>query len=82
MWGGADADTFTFVWGDGYDVIKDFESGVDIVDLGSLCLGEYGFAGLNIQDSDAGAVLVLNETQEITFSGLNACDLNEWDILL
>ncbi|MGZ0187870.1 MAG: calcium-binding protein, partial [Alphaproteobacteria bacterium] len=80
--GGYDADTFTFIWGDGFDVIKDFEATWDIVDLSALGLSQYGFDGLDIQDSDAGAVLVLNDTQEITFTGLTAYDLSASDFVL
>ena len=80
--GGADADTFTFAWGDGWDAIKDFEIGVDTVDLGALGLSEYGFDGLNFYEADYGAVLVLNEEQSITFEGVHADALNAYDFIL
>jgi lysophospholipase L1-like esterase len=38
LWGGAQADTFVFASGFGRDVIGDFRTGEDVIDLGSLGL--------------------------------------------
>ena len=79
MTGGAGADTFRFENGFNTDTITDFETGVDVFDLGALTLIG-GFSALTITDGADGAVV--DTTQGlIILQGVAAADLSEADFI-
>ncbi|MEM9061416.1 MAG: tandem-95 repeat protein [Pseudomonadota bacterium] len=73
MFGGTEADVFAFSLGDGADVIRDFELGVDTIDLSATGLG---FSDLMINDGPQGAS-VRYGLDSITLPGITAAQLTE-----
>ena len=75
--GGAGADIFYFSDGnEGADVIRDFETGIDKIDL--KFAGIRGLDELEITESGAGVSLDLGET-EVLLEGLSAADVDQID---
>ena len=79
--GGNGTDTFVFESGDGHDIIDDFTSGDDKVDLSSFGIS---FDELNITTNSEGNVAIyISETQSIAFNNLtNPNDLDASDFIL
>ena len=79
--GGAGADRFHQRSGDGADVLTDFESGVDQIDLSET--GVYDFAQLLSQTTDQGgdAVIDLGGGDSLRLSGVTAASLQESDFV-
>ncbi|MCY4037195.1 MAG: hypothetical protein OXF64_07080, partial [bacterium] len=82
MWGGSGADAFVFSAGDGHDVINDFESGADVIDLSSMCDIE-SFDDLNIRQDGANTVVVLSDlgTDSISLVDFDSADLSAADFI-
>ncbi|MEM7243589.1 MAG: calcium-binding protein [Pseudomonadota bacterium] len=80
LYGGSNADTFVFNDGDGFDTIKDFELGLDQIDLASLGIT---FADLTISENNGDAVVSYSEDGtgtvdgQITIEDVAAIDLQE-----
>lgn len=79
--GGADADTFVFAGTVGDDTIKDFEIGVDTIDL-------TGYGPVSLEDalsvaSQVGGdtVLDLGPNGSVTLEGINLADLSLDDFM-
>ncbi|MEM9060676.1 MAG: hypothetical protein AAGD13_09460 [Pseudomonadota bacterium] len=72
--GGAGADTFLYRLGDGIDLIQDFETGTDVINLDTTGLA---FADLTILDSGSDAVVRSGSEVLVVVAGVSAVDLDE-----
>ena len=73
--GGSGADTFYFQSGEGPDTIKDFEDGVDHIEIGD---GANGMKGLTFTKSGNDVVVTFADV-EITVLNITKADLNDGD---
>ena len=80
--GGSGGDTFTFSTTEGVelDMITDFHSGEDVVQLDGV--GPDFDVMAHITDTDAGAMLQTGDGQPIVFEGVPAADLHATDFHL
>jgi Ca2+-binding RTX toxin-like protein len=80
--GGVGNDTFNFstAEGDERDVITDFQSGQDVVNLAGVDANFDVFA--NLTDTDDGATLQTGTGQTIVFEGVHVADLHAADFHL
>jgi lysophospholipase L1-like esterase len=82
LWGGAQADTFVFASGFGRDVIADFRTGEDVIDLGSLGLTVSNFSTwlqTHAVTSGADTIITIDanntiELDNVALSALRASD--------
>ncbi|MEM8752420.1 MAG: matrixin family metalloprotease [Pseudomonadota bacterium] len=78
--GGGGADRFVFSEASVADLILDFESGVDAIDLSGR--GDLGaFADLRIFDGTEGALVILGSGGAITMAGVAAAELDAGDFI-
>ncbi|MDV4169936.1 M10 family metallopeptidase [Rhodovulum sp. FJ3] len=74
LFGGGDADVFVFDLADGDDTIRDFDDGVDTIEIS----GGITFNDLSISDVTEGALVTFGTTS-VTVIGLDALDLTTDD---
>ncbi|SFC85872.1 calcium-binding protein [Tropicimonas isoalkanivorans] len=75
--GGAGADRFAFRQGDGHDVIKDFQDGVDVIDIGR---GASRFGQLDISRSGSDTVVEFSDVS-ITLEDIRPGHIDHADFL-
>ncbi len=80
--GGAGDDLFVFGAGSGQDIVEDFTSGSDRLDVSAY--GFANFASLMAATTDVGssAVIALDAGNSIILNGVLASQLTGWDVLL
>lgn len=84
LWGNYNADTFVFRDGDGQDVIKDFDANnlFELIDLnGVSSVSTYADISSRLVDTETGALLYLNFSDQILFEGVWVSDLSESDFI-
>ncbi|MCB1341336.1 MAG: hypothetical protein KDK24_09770 [Pseudooceanicola sp.] len=85
MWGGADADTFVFLDTDfGKDVIKDFEFGVDVLDMGmtARAMEFNGMGDIVVAEIAAGVRFKVDADNWVTVEGAKLSDFGPNDLIL
>ncbi|MEL6885681.1 MAG: calcium-binding protein [Pseudomonadota bacterium] len=80
MTGGTEADLFNILPGGGADVITDFDTGVDTIDIAKL--GISAFTDLAMTDTVDGVVIDFGAGDSLTLTGLTAADLASTDFAL
>ena len=78
--GGAGRDTFVFSSGFGNDILYDFTSGFDSIDLTSLNFGTYASLLSNTADVSGDAVITLSGNT-VTLDGVTKAQLQEGDFI-
>ena len=81
--GGAGVDTFQFNRGDGFDTIKNFELGVDKVDISDFGFANFAELELLFRDYNGRANIRLDGTDDLVrFIGVTSDQLTEDDFIL
>lgn len=73
LWGGPDADMFVFSPGSGFDTIKDFQAGIDTIQIQG--------AGANLVQSDADVLINLDSGEAIVVENTTIAEI-EADVVL
>jgi Ca2+-binding RTX toxin-like protein len=82
MYGKGGADTFVFRLADGFDVITDFEPGVDHIELQKFGFASSGAVLKALVDTPSGSALSLGASQAIHFRGIEPDALSAKDFIL
>ena len=82
VWGDGGADVFVFSPGDGVDILKDFEDGVDKIDLTAHGFTSIEEALATVSENDLGSRIDFGEGDALLIRGVSLSQLDEDDFLL
>jgi Ca2+-binding RTX toxin-like protein len=74
--GGGGADTLGFGPNSGQDVITDFATSSNVLDVRQTAVGSYGFSGIPIMQSGNDTIVDLGGGYSVTLLGVNASALS------
>ena len=82
LFGGAGADRFVFDHGTGQDVVSDFVSGTDKLDLSAFGFADFTAVQAATHDVGGNAVIDLGGGDSVTLTGVTSSQLQSGDVIL
>ena len=80
LFGGGGSDTFVFAAGTGQDVVSDFASGTDHLDLSAFGFGSFAAVQAAMHDDGGNAVIDLGGGNTVTLTGVLSAQIQSGDV--